>query len=232
MATIDSPSAMITISEKRSAKCPGETRKPRTPNTNGPEKSIASARIHSAAWSVPSVSPAAMSSAGAGKCRAGQAHDRLSGVHVVVGLGEDEDVQPADGGIGEPEEQRVVPEGMRRGEGRYQEGAHHGEDEQPLLALVGGDVVGEPGVGAPRPPERGEHQHALPQALPGRVLSHQRRDLGQREHEDQVEEQLERGHALLGHLLPGRAHRRTVPATAHARAVSSNGPSPTPRRRR
>ena len=33
MATIDSPSAMITISEKRSEKWPGDTRKPRTPNT-------------------------------------------------------------------------------------------------------------------------------------------------------------------------------------------------------
>ena len=30
----------------------------------------------------------------------------------------------------------------------------------------------------------------------------------------------------------GRTHRLTVPATAHARAVSSNGPSPTPSRRR
>ncbi len=43
IATIDSPSAMITIRAKRSAKCPGETRKPLTPNTYGPAKSIASA---------------------------------------------------------------------------------------------------------------------------------------------------------------------------------------------
>ena len=33
MATIDSPSAMITISEKRSAKWPAETRNPLTPKT-------------------------------------------------------------------------------------------------------------------------------------------------------------------------------------------------------
>ena len=49
MATIDSPSAMITISAKRSAKCPGETRKPLTPNTNGPAKSMASAAIQTSA---------------------------------------------------------------------------------------------------------------------------------------------------------------------------------------
>ena len=57
---------MITISEKRSAKCAGDTRKPLTPNTYGPEKSIASASAQSSAWAGPSRNEAAISSAGAG----------------------------------------------------------------------------------------------------------------------------------------------------------------------
>ena len=66
IATIDSPSAMITISEKRSAKCPGETRKPRTPKTYGPAKSSESATIHASACALPSrkAEPIRMSGAG------------------------------------------------------------------------------------------------------------------------------------------------------------------------
>ena len=43
---------------------------------------------------------------------------------------------------------------------------------------------------------------SLTEALPGRVVRHQRGDLGDREDEHQVEEQLERGYALLA--LHGR----------------------------
>ena len=67
IATIDSPSAMITISAKRSAKWPGETRKPFTPNTNGPAKSIASATTQTSACAVPSRKAATISRAGAGR---------------------------------------------------------------------------------------------------------------------------------------------------------------------
>ena len=57
---------MITISPKRSAKCPADTRKPRTPKTNGPARSIVSATIQISAWAVPSKKAAAMRSSGAG----------------------------------------------------------------------------------------------------------------------------------------------------------------------
>ena len=120
IATIDSPSAMITISEKRSAKWPGETRKPRTPNTNGPAKSIDSATIQTRVWAAPSRNAATISSAGAGSAvRASP--DRLAGVDVVVRLGEDEDVEPAGGRVGEREHERVVAERLRDRERRDQE---------------------------------------------------------------------------------------------------------------
>ena len=66
MATMDSPRAMITISPKRSAKCAGDTRKPRTPKTYGPEKSIARAATQSTSRAGPSTRPATISNAGAG----------------------------------------------------------------------------------------------------------------------------------------------------------------------
>jgi hypothetical protein len=137
-----------------------------------------------------------------GQCRACEAHDRLARVDVVVRLGEDEDVEPARRGVGDREQQCVVSEGLGRRERRHEERAHHGEHEQPLEALVRGDVVGEPGVGAPGPPQRGQHQQALPEPLPGRVVRHEQGDLGQREDEDQVEEELERRYALLGAVRP------------------------------
>ena len=46
-------------------------------------------------------SPAHDQERGAGSAVRREAHDRLAGVDVVVGLGEDEDVQPAHDGVGE-----------------------------------------------------------------------------------------------------------------------------------
>jgi hypothetical protein len=66
MATIDSPSAMIRIKLKRSAKCPAEIWKPRTPNTNGPARSMARAAIHNAACVPPSKKLATIRRAGPG----------------------------------------------------------------------------------------------------------------------------------------------------------------------
>ena len=57
---------MITIRAKRSAKCPADTWKPRTPNTYGPAKSIASATMKITAWAVPPSRAATMRSSGAG----------------------------------------------------------------------------------------------------------------------------------------------------------------------
>ena len=126
--------------------------------------------------------------------------DRLAGVDQLIRLGEDEDVQPARDRVGHAEEQRVVAERVRGGQRGHQERAHHREHEDALAPLLGGHVVREPGIGPPGPPQRRENEHSLPEPLPGGVLRHERRHLGQGEDEDQIEEELERGHPLLGVL--------------------------------
>src|SRR5438552_745063 len=50
----------------------------------------------------------------------------------------------------------------------------------------------QPGIPEPRPPRDAEHQHPLSETGPGRVMGHQRRALGDREDEDEVEEELQR----------------------------------------
>src|SRR5262249_18320043 len=64
-------------------------------------------------------------------------------------------------------------------------------------SLLGIEIVREPGVARPRPPERGEHEHAVPDPRPGRGVGKERRDLREREDEDEVEEELARRDAVL-----------------------------------
>ena len=143
IATIDSPRAMITISEKRSAKCPAATRNPRTPKTNGPPSRSRAPTIQSAARGAAVVDQARRDQQQRrGQRRAREAHDRLAGVHVLVGLGEDEDVQPAHRGVGDAEQQRVIAEGLGDRQRGDQQGAHDTEHQQPLQVLLGRDVVG------------------------------------------------------------------------------------------
>jgi hypothetical protein len=61
IATIDSPSAMITINPWRSAKCSGISRQPLESITSGPPTSSTSAVAHSAPCSPPSANDAAVS---------------------------------------------------------------------------------------------------------------------------------------------------------------------------
>ena len=121
----------------------------------------------------------------------------LADVDVRGRLGEEHDVQDTDGEVGQAEEHRVAVEGVRNGERRHEHGAHGGEDGESRRALVGVDLVGEPGVGAPRPPERRQDQHALADARPRRVVRHEAGDLREREDEDEVEEKLERRDRML-----------------------------------
>jgi hypothetical protein len=57
---------------------------------------------------------------------------------------------------------------------------------------VGIDGVGQPGVGRPRPPERGEDQETVPEPTSRRIIRQNGRDRREREDEDEVEEELER----------------------------------------
>ena len=127
---------------------------------------------------------------------------------VVVGAGEHEE-----GDVGDPEDaereregEAEVAERVGHAEGDDQQRRHRGEDDQPHRALLGVDHAGQPGVADPGPPEHAEHQQALGHPLPGRVVGHQRRALGDREDEDEVEEELQRRDPLA--FAPSRAQPR------------------------
>ena len=104
--------------------------------------------------------------------------------------------------VGARKEERVVAEDVRHRQRCDQHRPHRPEHRDPDDALLGVDRVRQPGVRGPGPPEHAEHEQALSQTCPGRVGDHEPRHLRDREDEDQVEEELERGDALLGALLP------------------------------
>ncbi len=127
----------------------------------------------------------------------GEAEHRVA-QPVVVRAGEHEegDMGAADDAVDQREGERQAAERLRHAERDQQQRRHRAEDHQAHRALLGVDHAGQPGVADPRPPEDAEHQQALGQPLPGRVVGHQRRALGDREDEDEVEEELQRRHPL------------------------------------
>jgi hypothetical protein len=80
----------------------------------------------------------------------------------------------------------------------------------PDDALLRIDGVRQPGIGRPRPPERGQHERATADPGERRVVGEQYRDLREREHEDEIEEELARRNSVFvlerrrGHPSPRR----------------------------
>jgi hypothetical protein len=70
------------------------------------------------------------------------------------------------------------------------------EEEQPLDGLVGAEAVVEHGEAHPGPPEREEEPERDPDAAHRRLGHDQVSELGDGEHEDEVEVQLDPGDAL------------------------------------
>ena len=110
--------------------------------------------------------------------------------------GEDE-MKQADEEVRDAEQHGVVSEGARHRQRDAEHRGHRGEHRQPDATLVDIHRARQPGVHAPRPPERREHEHPAEDPAPRRVVREQDRDLGDREHEDQVEEELERSDLVL-----------------------------------
>ncbi len=110
---------------------------------------------------------------------------------------------------GDPEDDTVLAERFGDGQRGDEHRRHRNQHRPPDRALIGIDSVRQPRVSRPRPPERAEDQEAVREPAPRRIVRQHRRDLRESEDEDEVEEELERGDALLplGVLL---AHRRTL----------------------
>ena len=129
----------------------------------------------------------------------GEAHECTPSIGVVTADdGRKDEVQQANEQVRAAEEHGVVAEGARHGEGGAEHRAHRTENRQPYATFVDVRRTRQPGVGNPRPPERGEHEQPAQHPTPRRVMREQARDLRDREHEDQVEEELERRDLMLG----------------------------------
>ena len=139
--------------------------------------------------------------------------NRAAAVRIVASdSGGEDEMKEADKQIRDAEQHGVVAKGARHRQGDAEHRAHRAEHHQPDASLVDIHRARQPRVRAPRPPERRENEHPAEDSTPCRVVREQDRDLCQREHEDQVEEELERCDlVLVGALEPflrlGHAHR-------------------------
>ena len=132
----------------------------------------------------------------------GEAPDGLAqpALALVLATARDEEedyLRYAHDGVGSREHEGGVAECLGHAQRHHEQARHGAEDRVANGALLGVDDAREPGVADPRPPQHGEHEDAACEALPGRGLRHERRALRQGEHEDEVEEELERRDPLL-----------------------------------
>lgn len=111
-------------------------------------------------------------------------------------------------GVGRRQHERGVAfllEGVGDADGDEEHSAHRHHHRHAQQPLVGARLVAEPGVGAPAERHQRQHDQSLQHAPAAEVVLHQAGDVGDRVDEDEVEEQLQRGHpmAVIGGLEPG-----------------------------
>jgi len=122
--------------------------------------------------------------------------------------------------IGDAERHPVTAEGARRCEGHDEHRRDRGEHGQPGGAFLGIEGIRQPRVCGPGPPEHAEEQQAAEETTPRRAVREESRHLRDREHEDEIEEELQ-GPDLLSALglpivdaEPGHCSPRTQRGTS------------------
>ena len=123
---------------------------------------------------------------------------------------------------GHSEKDAVIAERVRDGERGDEHRPHRNQHRPPHRAHTGIDGVRQPGVGRPRPPEHAENQQTMSKPTPRRIVRQPRRDLRQREHEHEIEEELERRYALLT-LSVKHTHERTLARPDRDRGPTTSG---------
>ena len=192
-AMIDSPSARMMTRLWRSAKCPGTSFHPRMPNSAGPPQSIRIAIPHSASWAPPERNDTPTSSPiPIAELIANPTTDRRSPGSSRLAMHEERDLPGAHHPVRDREQERAVPERLRNAQRGDEERGCCQEHRDSNRALFGLDDARQPRVAHPGPPEHGERQHPAPDSLPRRLGRHERGALSEREHEHEVEEELER----------------------------------------
>ncbi len=99
--------------------------------------------------------------------------------------------------VGAGEQRREPAEGLGDGDRHQQAGCHHHQQHQPHQHRLGIEPVGHPGGVDPGPPHDQQQEQRLQGAAQRQVMKQQVAELRHREHEDQVEEQLQPGRPLL-----------------------------------
>ncbi len=116
-------------------------------------------------------------------------------------------------GVGDADGQPAPGERPRQGGRQDQAGPGQGEQQQPDRDALRVEPVGDPGGVDPQQPDHGQEQPG-PQCAGDRLVrQHVVRELGHREHIDQVEEQLDVGDALGA---PPGPHQIQRPGSLHA----------------
>ena len=127
---------------------------------------------------------------------------RAATVRIVASDdGRENEMKEADEEVGEAEQHSVVSESARHRQGDAEHRRHRGKHRQSDAALVDVQRARQPCVTGPRPPDRRKDEHPVEHSAPSRVVREQARDLRDREHEDEVEEELERRDLVLVAVL-------------------------------
>ena len=127
-----------------------------------------------------------------------EAEQRAEALRIVANDdGGQNEMKEADEEVRDAEQHGVVAERARHRQGDAEHRGHRREHRQADATLVDVRRARQPGVDAPRPPEGRQREHPAEDTTPRRVVREQDRDLGESKHEDQVEEELERGDLVL-----------------------------------
>jgi hypothetical protein len=103
----------------------------------------------------------------------------------------------ADGHEGQGELDRPAVQGVVDAQGHGDDREHPGQHQDPMQQVVGVEAVGVHRVAGPCPPDGDEQAGRAQEVTQGAVLLQRVDDLGDRDDEHQVEEQLEPGGAPL-----------------------------------
>ena len=236
IATIDSPNATSSRRPCRSTRCPPrkmnpDSASPRSRWVSDEETKVRTIGTSQSAYAaVPPINAAA---------RIDVAPTKLSGTKPSVprpyAAGEHSAVHDDHDEESDGEGDAIAAECMRHGERAHEEPGHPGDQQQAGRGRDRGHLVGEPHVAAVHPEEHDEDQHDLGERLDRQAVLEQRRQLGHREHEHQVEEELEgrdaRAVVLTGGvpLRPSRAVLR-VPGRQPIGLLVDRLPAPSRKR--
>jgi hypothetical protein len=106
-------------------------------------------------------------------------------------------MEKTDDQVRDSEQHGVRVERLGDGERNDKHCSHGREHACAHNSFLGLERVRQPGVTRPRPPERGQDEQSAAEPVPRWVIGHEPGDLRDREDEDEIEEELERGDPLL-----------------------------------